>query len=227
MDIFQKAINDISGRYIKRCSECPTQDELYQAMLEDSCDGELADHINNCSYCSFQMKCLEDSEWLWMQSIEHHPDKALESMLGEEGCQRIRMLMRESKSPSTILSSVKDETISFITSLWQPLLAGEAVTAADLVSQSHRFEMDFGEYVLLNCNWWEEGSVFSMELAWEANIFQKSRLRARFMNPENNAVLADIPLGTDLCGKKYLTERELPFHPAIDKWGVVIVAEVL
>ncbi len=228
MDILRQVISDIKEQDAeKNDADCPSKAQLYQALIDGDRRQDVARHIEHCSRCYSKLVSFDDKEWLWEQAVEHNPEKAVTLLLGEDGCNAVRSLLQEKSGIEEILSTVKSEVVAFVSSLWQPMFAGEAVTAADLVTQSHRFEMDFGEYVVLDCNWQEKGEESWMELAWEANIFQKSMLRVRFVHPENKAVLVDIPLGTDLCGQKHLAGKELPFHPAVDKWAVAVVVEVL
>ncbi len=231
MDFFQQAIKEIAEQYTTESENngCPSRAQLYQTLddHDNSENSKITAHIRNCTRCRLQIMCLDDREWLATRFIEQQPDKALESMLGETGRQTVSALIREREDVTKTLTAIREEAVAFISSLWQPMFAGEAVTAADLAPQSHRFDMEFGEYVSVNCSWQKEDQDTWLELGWEANIFQKSLLRVQFVNPESKAVLADIPLGTDLCGQKRLASSDLSFHPANDKWAVVVVVETL
>ncbi len=228
MDIFQRTIKEITEQHTTGSdSNCPSRAELYQTLDNDSKESDIATHIKNCAKCRLHLMCLDDKEWLSTRLIEQRPDKALELMLGETGRQIVRTMIRETGDMAKTLTAIKEDAVAFISALWQPMFAGEAITAADLASQSHRFEMEFGEYVTLNCSWQKEGQDTWLELSWEANIFEKSLLRVQFVDPDNKAVLADILLGTDLCGQKRLASSELSFDPANDKWAVVVVVATL
>ena len=116
--------------------------------------------------------------------------------------------------------------VAWVTPLWQPLYAGEAVTAAEIEEQSTRFEMDFGEYINLSCHWQDEkGGQACIDLSWQANLLQPSNIWARFINPENSSVLTEIFLGTELEGKLRILSSELSFNPATDKWAIAIIVE--
>ncbi len=228
MDIFQRAIKEIAEQYrAERASDCPAKAELYQAVADNSNDSDIADHIKNCARCRLYITGVDDREWLATRLIEQQPDKALDLMLGKTGRQAVYAMIRETGDITKTMATVKEKAAAFISSLWQPIFAGEAVTAADIAPQSHRFDMEFGEYVTVNCSWQKEGQETWLELGWEANIFEKSLLRVQFVNPDSKAVLADIALGTDLCGQKRLASSDLSFQPASDKWAVTVVVETL
>ena len=116
--------------------------------------------------------------------------------------------------------------IAWISPLWQPMYAGQPLTAADMEEQSICFEMDYGEYIQLKCHWQDEKDCQpGIDLAWQANLLQPSNIWVRFVDPDSQQVLAEILLGTELEGRLHVQGKELAFHPLRDKWGVVAVAE--
>ncbi|NJL60304.1 MAG: hypothetical protein HC887_12395 [Desulfobacteraceae bacterium] len=57
-------------------------------------------------------------------------------------------------------------------------------------------------------------------------IFTRTdNLWARFVNPENQQILAEYCLGIELEGRKIFYESELGFDPSKQKWAISIVIE--
>ncbi len=207
-------------------------------ILTEYSSGELAaekmeivfSHITECEACQMVVMRLEADQYFWNEVLEHDPETALSQALGRPGKKKITAMIRRTaknratKEISSFISQIKESMVSWASPLWQPMYAGEAVTAADVEEQSTSFEMDYGEYINLSCHWQEEKEGQPcIDLTWQANLMQPSRLWARFIDPESSKVLVEIDLGTELEGKKRIVSSELGFNPSTRKWAIAII----
>ncbi len=188
---------------------------------------KIAAHVTGCEVCQMVVMRLESDQYLWNAMLEHDQETAFAHALGKKGQKVVHELIKKTaaKQPAFV-SKIKEAMVAWASPLWQPLYAGEAVTAADIEPQSIRFEMDYGEYINLSCYWQEEkeGQPY-VDLSWQANLLQPSKLWARFIDPDSSNILTEILLGSDLEGKIRISSNELSFNPTADKWAIAIVVE--
>ena len=122
--------------------------------------------------------------------------------------------------------SLAERAILWISEFWMPRWAGELVTAADIPAQNHRFEMATGGgEMTISCFWRGEGErePAYLHIEWRADMVIAGEFRIRFVSPETQETLAELPLGTRLRGEKTFTPSELGFDPACQRWGFSIV----
>ena len=133
-----------------------------------------------------------------------------------------------SKLAQTMLTAkirrVLDRVTQWISPVWQPLWAGQAVTADDIPKQDYTFLSDYGK-IALSCEWKAASATTPafLHLAWEASLESQSRLVARFINPESQEIRTDICLGTSLSGDETLTTDELGFDPSAVPWAISLI----
>jgi hypothetical protein len=213
---------------------CPTSDVLidyvYQELAQEETDN-ITTHLDDCEACKMVLMRIEADQLLWNKSLEEKPEATLSQALGSVGRQEVRLMMRRAAGKQAgehpaFASKIKESMIAWISPIWQPLYAGEAVTAADLEEQDTSFEMDYGEYINLSCHWQDEkDDQPRIELSWQANLFQPSRLWARFINPDTSTVITEILLGSALEGRISIPGNQLTFNPTVDKWAIAIIVE--
>ena len=197
--------------------------------LDDALSQEISNHITTCESCQMvKMKIAADQTEFEM-IMDRDPDHGLSSVLGPSGAIRIAA-MTENQRRLRIqerLSKIKVSLIEWASPLWEPMLAGQPVTAADLTEQSRQFEMDYGEYINISCFWQGQAreSEPHVRLTWCANLISPSNLWVRFVNPETQITYSEFPLGLQLEGEKRFDQNELGFDPASQKWAVSIVVE--
>ncbi len=233
---FQQIIHDVKQtlQAARPVSTCPTSDALldfvYQG-IQGQAANEMSTHIESCDACQMMVMRMEADLLLWNETLEQSTETALSQALGVAGRQKVRSQIRQTREKqiagqSSFLSKIKESMVAWASPLWQPLYAGEAVTAAAAEEQSTRFEMDYGEYINLRCHWQDEkNNQPSINLSWQANLLQPSKLWARFINPDTSMVITEILLGSKLEGTLRIPGSELSFNPAVDKWAIAIVVE--
>lgn len=224
---FQQILHEVGQtfRHARPGKECPSIEQLHDYASGTPSD-TVARHIACCDDCRLIVMRLEADNYFWNIMVEQDPEAALTDALGKEGRKIVRSFIKKPAPRSIIPSKIKDTMIAWASPLWQPQYAGQPVTAADTEIQSKRFEMEYGEYINLSCHWREEkdGEPY-IDLSWQANLLQPSRLWARFIDPESSLVLTEILLGSDLEDKKRIMGSELNFNPATDKWAIAIIVE--
>ncbi len=132
------------------------------------------------------------------------------------------------KLAQTILTAkihrVLDRVTQWISPIWQPLWAGQAVTADDIPKQEYTFQSEHGK-IVMTCEWkpaYAATPAF-LKVSWEASLESRSRLVARFIDPESQAIRSEICLGTSLCGEETLTKDDLGFDPSSDPWAISLI----
>jgi hypothetical protein len=118
-----------------------------------------------------------------------------------------------------------ERVVRWISDLWHPAYAGEPVTAAAPPTQEHAFYLDEG-VIRVTCTWWgaEPGYPAALQIAWQADIPGVGEFWARFTRPDDaTAVLAEMPLGSDLAGQEVFATQDLGFDPTSEPWALVLV----
>ena len=125
---------------------------------------------------------------------------------------------------SAKIHRVLDRVTQWISPIWQPLWAGQAVTADDIPKQDYTFLSDYGK-IAISCEWNAASATTPafLKINWEASLESQSRLVARFINPESQEIRADICLGTSLSGEETLTADELGFDPSSVPWAISLI----
>ena len=233
---FQQLIEDTrqtftSARPFLGCPASETLVEYVYGNLAGKKEKEVQEHLDFCESCRMVYLRIKADELLWNDMLEQDPGVVLGQALGENGRKTVNHIISiddcpEKQRTSRIISKIPEKLISWISPVWMPLYAGETVTASDVEEQSTNFEMDYGEYINLSCHWHEEKNEQAcIELSWQANLLQPSRLWARFINPENSAIMTEILLGKQLEGSLCIPEEKLNFNPTSDKWAIAIIVE--
>ncbi len=129
----------------------------------------------------------------------------------------------ESRKPSGF-SVLKDKVIEAVTGFWTPFGAGELVNAADIPQQKYDFVTDHGR-IEISCSWSGEYGCQPayILISWKAHISEPCEFVARFVNPENNEIRCEISLGEYRSGEETITQDELGFDPASEKWAVSVL----
>ena len=237
-DTFTNILEDArqSFRNARPGADCPDLNILTEYScreLDTEKMDRISNHIAGCDNCQMVIMRLEADQFFWQEMLEQNPEMALAQALGNSGKKEVMAMIRRAaknratKEISSFVSQIKESMVAWASALWQPMYAGQAVTAADVEVQTKHFEMEYGEYINLSCHWREEkdGQPY-IDLSWQANLIQPARLWARFIDPENSsAVLTEILLGTELEGKKRIMANELNFNPGTDKWAIAIIVE--
>ena len=223
---FRRLLSDVRQvvRNARPGADCPSIEALAQYVAGQ--DKKIGAHLQQCPDCRSVVMRLEADASLWNTAMERDPNGALAVALGKKGRKVVQSMIRKPAPTPAFISQIKETMIAWASPLWQPQYAGQPVTAADTEIQSKRFEMEYGEYINLSCHWREEkdGEPY-IDLSWQANLLQPSRLWARFIDPESSLVLTEILLGSDLEDKKRIMGSELNFNPATDKWAIAIIVE--
>jgi len=116
--------------------------------------------------------------------------------------------------------------IQWISPLWQPQWTGQFVGAGDIPAQKHTFRLDKGA-IEVSCSWKPQlgDTPPYLDLSWKADTVMEGELWCRFVHPDTNVVLADVPLSPSKEGGKYFTRQTLGFDPSQKKWAIVILVK--
>ena len=122
------------------------------------------------------------------------------------------------------LHRLLDRITQWISPVWEPLWAGQPVTADEIPKQEYTFTSEYGK-IALTCEWnaARQMAPAFLRLAWEASLEHQSRLVARFINPQSQEIRAEICLGTSLSGEETLTSDELGFDPSSERWALSLI----
>ncbi|KPA09888.1 hypothetical protein MHK_009908 [Candidatus Magnetomorum sp. HK-1] len=114
--------------------------------------------------------------------------------------------------------------VEWMSPIWEPSLAGQLITAADIPEQKHCFKMKDGE-VRLYCLWrasYNDKPAY-VRIKWDANISSGYEIWIVFFNPETKLFLSEIPLGTHLSGGTVIQSTRLKFDPSCERWAASVV----
>ena len=230
--IFQKILYDAKQAVntVRPGVDCPAGDVLVDYVCKDLSaekNSHITSHLHSCDSCRMMVLRLEADQVLWNEMLEGEPGMALAHALGSAGRKEVKSLVsRTVKKQSAFISKIKETIVTWTSPLWQPLYAGEAVTAADIPEQTIRFDMDYGEYINLSCHWQDEKDTQPcIDLSWQANLLQPSCLWARFVDPDSSTILKEILLGSELEGRVRIIGSDLNFNPTTDKWAIAIIVK--
>jgi hypothetical protein len=199
--------------------------------LEEAARQEAASHISGCNACRMSLLSIEADRAEWESRLEGSPDDALAEIFGAAGRAVIDPFIQKSAHKTGILQStitqLKEALIQWTSPLWEPMWAGQMVTAADRPEQSHLFELGDGEYVNVTCFWSEksQGTVSQFRLSWEANLYSPSNIWVRLVDPETQEILHELPLGNDLTGKRLIDREALGFDPSNRRFALSVLIE--
>jgi hypothetical protein len=125
------------------------------------------------------------------------------------------------------LAKVKNavaQMIKWVSPVWRPQWAGQFVGAGDIPEQKHTFRMEKGAIEVM-CSWKPQAGDTPpyLEVSWKADTVIEGNFWCRFVHPDTNAMLAEVPLGTYKEGGKYFTRKTLGFDPSKEPWAIAIV----
>lgn len=203
--------------------------DYISGILDAYLEKKVTNHIASCERCHLAKLIIESEESAFRSMLEQNPDQVLARMAGNRGGVILKSVAKENKVKHVKkkISRIKESLIIWTSSFWEPLYAGQVVTASYLQEQSRQFEMDFGEYINLSC-YWQAGdreTDSSVKISWRANLISPSNLWVRFANPETKAIYTELLLGQELEGEIFLHHSDLRFDPASEKWALSIVVE--
>lgn len=208
---------------------CPDPQDLIDFVygdLDTEIKPKISRHLNECAICGVTALKVSVDRHQWEIDMSVSPDDAIAQSLGKEGQRAVGRLFN-SNANRKFTSTVVEAVSSWISELWTPKWAGQAVTAVDVPEQQYHFDMGDGEYVDLRCIW--EGAQTTqkpkMKLSWSANIFTQSNLWVYFYDSTTDEIMDKICLGTKLEGVMTATEPDLQFDPSIRKWGLRVSVE--
>ncbi|BBO84860.1 hypothetical protein DSCO28_54260 [Desulfosarcina ovata subsp. sediminis] len=197
--------------------------------LDDALSQKISNHIAACELCQLEKMKVEADQTEFEKAMDLDPDHELSVVLGPNGAIRIAAIIENQRRLRVQkgISKIKASLIEWASPLWEPLLAGQPVTAADLTEQSRQFEMDYGEYISISCFWQghDRKSTPHIRLTWRANLISPGNLWVRFANPDTRIIYSEFPLGQQLEGEARFDQIELGFDPAVEKWAVSVVVE--
>ena len=215
-----------SGALREGCPDIQHLIDLVYGDLDIATEHEMTPHIESCTACGVALLKISADRTQWELEMAASPDDALSRVLGARGRKIVERLIASS-SPTAGVSATKKPIATWVSRLWTPMWAGQAVTAADLPEQHHHFDMGDGEYVKLRCSWEGEQTRQPPRIAisWSANIFTPSQIWVQFVDPDTDEELHKILLGTDLEGSLSITAPRLTFDPSARSWGVKVLIE--
>jgi hypothetical protein len=225
-------LRDAGMIYSRKAEEtailCPVNEllpEYLHKVLTDKDYERVSGHIHECEQCRIELLKLEADQIEWEQRLRIDPDKALAEALGPKGIRiaSTHCQIHSSPSPSPI-SKIKEALIKWISPMWEPMWAGEPVTAADIPEQSESFESDEGR-LDISCSW--EGQYHNdpayIRLKWKAYLSHESRMWVRFIDPKTQEILYEVCLGKDTEGQEDFTGDDLGFDPSNRKWAISFI----
>jgi hypothetical protein len=179
----------------------------------------------------YHIVCQASGEAAWQAELLTQLE-ALYRLQGEVGqtqaCQQVRAaLQRPALAPDPAATSAPplwEQFRSWLSPLWQPLFAGEVVTAADVPPQEQTFYLEDGD-IHLTCEWRTayQQQPATLRLVWQANLSRPGELWVRFTPPDDPTVLrAEICLGTSLAGEETFTAQGLGFDPTREPWALML-----
>lgn len=122
-------------------------------------------------------------------------------------------------------SAMRKRLVHWVSTLWHPLWAGEAVTAAELSVQKHTFLQDDGK-IAVTCQWRATSGAYpaTLHMTWCADFPSPALLCARFVHPDDpEHIRVEFPLGQRLSGEALWTCGELGFDPTQEAWALMMV----
>ncbi len=177
-----------------------------------------------------------DLTWLhnFSQDLENDSDM-LESLSDEDVQEELHAWGADvegfhSKLSGTLRAAKLKQTggalIQWFSPLWKPQWTGQFVGAGDAPQQTHRFRLEQGA-IEISCTWKpQQGTTPAyLDFSWKADLLMEGELSCRFVQPDTQAVLADLPLGSSKEGGQYFSSQALGFDPTREKWAIVILVK--
>ncbi|PID58868.1 hypothetical protein CSB45_02390 [candidate division KSB3 bacterium] len=127
------------------------------------------------------------------------------------------------KLTHTALTNRKGQLLYWLSPVWEPQWAGQAVTAQDIPIQQYSFPLEDGA-IDISCAW---GDAFQsrpafLTFSWKAHISEQRDFWLRLINPETQEIRYEDCVGNSLSGEETLTHNELGFNPAQETWALSI-----
>lgn len=200
-------------------------DYAYDDLSRDARETAAA-HILQCNDCRMTLLKIAADRARWEAALKVSPADAVSKSLGKKRIVGWRGRAFK-KTAESIVSTLKNAAMEWISPLWEPMWAGQAVTAADMPEQSHLFEVGDGEYVHISCFWGGKstGGVTQIRLSWEANLYSPGNIRVRFTDPDTRQMLHETSLGNELTGRRLIDRDALGFDPSERRFAICVAIE--
>ena len=202
-------------------------DYAYGDLGQDA-HGAVKTHVGQCNDCRLTLLRIDADRLEWEKLLEVSPDEAMSKSLGKSGKAFVDGKIRKKPAPS-VISSLQTMVKQWMSPLWEPMWAGQTVTAADIPEQLHRFDMGDGEYINIRCFWGSKAheAGAQIEVAWEANLYIPSIIWLRFVDPETEEVFCETCLGNELTGKQLIGRDPLGFDPSTRRFALSVIIEAI
>ena len=122
------------------------------------------------------------------------------------------------------LQHLAGQFAAWLSPVWQPLWAGQMVTAQDIPPQEYTFQLEEGQITIV-CAWQSAQGTDPafLRVSWEARLQVENELSARFIHPETQAIRREVCLGTAPAGEEFLTSADLGFDPSAEPWAIALM----
>jgi hypothetical protein len=122
---------------------------------------------------------------------------------------------------------LRDRLVRWLSPPWQPMWAGELVTAADVAAQEHVFALDDGE-IQVTCGWRAAYGHLpaTLRVTWHAHLTLPGEFWVRFTHPTDPTCLpVELRLGNTVAGEEEFTAETLGFDPTREPWALAILVK--
>jgi len=120
-----------------------------------------------------------------------------------------------------------DRRVRWLSPPWQPVWAGELVTAADVAAQEHVFALDDGE-IQVTCGWRAAYGHLpaTLRVTWQAHLTLPGDFWVRFIHPTDPIrPPVELRLGHTVAGEEEFTAETLGFDPTREPWALAILVK--
>ena len=119
--------------------------------------------------------------------------------------------------------ALPERLVQWLASFWEPLWAGQPVTAAEIPPQTQTFTAEQG-HIRLTCSWKAEyrAEPAYIHVVWQMQMCRASELWLRFVEPETQALRYETCLGAAQAGEERIARADLGFDPSCDRWAIAL-----
>ena len=119
--------------------------------------------------------------------------------------------------------ALPERLVQWLAAFWEPLWAGQPVTAAEIPPQTQTFTAEQG-HIRLTCSWKAEyrAEPAYIHVVWQMQMCRASELWLRFMEPETQALRYETCLGAAQAGEERIARADLGFDPSCDRWAIAL-----
>ncbi|KPA10218.1 hypothetical protein MHK_009578 [Candidatus Magnetomorum sp. HK-1] len=241
--------SEMSKRFPDSC-DCPGDEKLVLFASDEISDKDalslsVKKHLLICDQCAYEVAILQsiiqepilsnkDKPFILPTSVKIAMEKEFSAIIKKKQrlkdkvsliTERITEKIQSGKETLKAISDyIAEELIIQITSLWEPQLVGQVVTASDISKQMHKFNIDQGK-ITISCNWQPayENDEEYLTLTWKANISISCNLWVRFEDPKTHEIFSEKCLGSSMTGEENFTSKDLCFDPSEKRWAVAII----